>query len=529
MSEESGIRERLRRLEEHLRKENPLLEGVVASFRELDWVSRRIGFFGREDSHATRAAWWPLISVLGIYSSGKSTFINHYLRYALQATGNQAVDEKFTVICFSSDDRVRLLPGLALDADPRFPLYKISEAIEDVATGQGQRIDAYLQLKSCPSEKVRGKIFIDSPGFDADAQRTSTLRITNHIVDLSDLVLVFFDARHPEAGSMQETLEHLVNGTIHRRDSNKFLYILNQIDATANEDNPEDVFAAWQRALAQYGLTAGRCYSIYNPEAASEIKDENLRRRFETKRDADMKEIYNRIEQVRVERAYRIIGMLEEIVHSTERETVSRLRRFRQAWRRRLLWIEGSLLAAALVAVLALVVWSGSWDGLLLKVPFVDQLRGSRHAQLGLLIAVLAVAGYIHYMIRQWTAKRMTRKFLADIKDQDLMLNYARALRKNTRWWRPFWVSKPAGWGRTAARRLAKVLDEANAFIQKLNDEYTNPSGEEKKPPTAEPPARPLDRGESEAAPREPSGEMGLGKDSTMAKAEDHGDPTRQG
>lgn len=29
------------------------------------------------------------------------------------------------------------------------------------------------------------------PGFDADSQRTSTLRLTQHIIDLSDLVLVF--------------------------------------------------------------------------------------------------------------------------------------------------------------------------------------------------------------------------------------------------------------------------------------------------------------------------------------------------
>ena len=57
---------------------------------------------------------------------------------------------------------------------------------------------------------LRGKILIDSPGFDADAQRTSTLKITDHIIDLSDLVLVFFDARHPEPGAMSDTLAHLV-------------------------------------------------------------------------------------------------------------------------------------------------------------------------------------------------------------------------------------------------------------------------------------------------------------------------------
>ena len=86
-------------------------------------------------------------------------------------------------------------------------------------------MDAYLQLKTCPSQVVRGRIFIDSPGFDADEQRTAVLRLTDHIVTLSDLVLVFFDARHPEAGSMRDTLEHLVEKTIRRTDSSKFLYV----------------------------------------------------------------------------------------------------------------------------------------------------------------------------------------------------------------------------------------------------------------------------------------------------------------
>ena len=89
------------------------------------------------------------------------------------------------------------MPGLSLDADPRFPFYQISEQIEKVSAGEGDRINSYIQLKTCPSVHLRGKIF-DSPGFDADEQRDSTLRIADHIIDLSDLVLVFLDARHPE-------------------------------------------------------------------------------------------------------------------------------------------------------------------------------------------------------------------------------------------------------------------------------------------------------------------------------------------
>lgn len=105
---------------------------------------------------------------------------------------------------------------------------------------------------------LKGKILIDSPSFNADEQRTSVLRIAEHILNLSDLVFVLFDARHPEPGAMQDTLEHLVAKTINRPDAGKFLYVLNQVDNTAREDNPEEVFATWRRALAQKGRTAGR-------------------------------------------------------------------------------------------------------------------------------------------------------------------------------------------------------------------------------------------------------------------------------
>ncbi len=113
------INQRLKKLEQHLKQENPILSEVVQNFRELDRISRRLGFLQREESHATRTPWWPLISILGIYSAGKSTFINNFLQYNLQAVGIQAVDDKFSVICFTNDNKERVLPGLALDADPR--------------------------------------------------------------------------------------------------------------------------------------------------------------------------------------------------------------------------------------------------------------------------------------------------------------------------------------------------------------------------------------------------------------------------
>ncbi len=477
MFNESKSSQQLRKLEKHLQQENPVLAEVVQNFRELDRISRRLGFFEREQSHATATPWWPLISVLGIYSAGKSSFINSFLEYDLQAVGIQAVDDKFSVICFSREKRPRVLPGLALDADPRFPLYKISQAINQVA--EGEHIDAYLQLKTCPSEKLRGKILIDSPGFDADAQRTSTLRITDHIIDLSDLVLVFFDARHPETGSMRDTLEHLVKTTINRRDSNKFLYILNQIDVTAKEDSLEEVFAAWQRALAQYGLTAGCSYAIYNPDAAVPFEDEEVRQRFENKRQADMDAIISRIEQVGVERAYRIIGMLEQTARMLKNEVGPLLQRFIDGWRRKVLWVEGGLLAALVALFLTVTIWGGYWQGLALNLPFKEGMTLSPYLRYGLIGVLLTAAGWTHLRIRRWAAAKTAAKLIKDVPNEHQREHYNRAFVKNSRWWRSLLLPRPTGWtGRTAAT-LERILDDCNAYIQKLNDLYTNPSGAE--------------------------------------------------
>ena len=72
----------------------------------------------------------------------------------------------------------------------------------------------------------------------------------------------------------------------------------------------------WQRGseeLAQAGLTAGKFYRTYDKEAAVPFEDDSVRERFETKRDADMAEITDRMAQVEIERSYRVVGLLEKL------------------------------------------------------------------------------------------------------------------------------------------------------------------------------------------------------------------------
>lgn len=464
---DKAIRERLGKLESHLKNENSLLFDVVVRFKRLDRVAYKMGLLDTSESYATRIPWWPLVSILGTFSAGKSSFINHFLGRKLQLTGNQAVDDKFTVICYSSGEDGRVLPGLALDSDPRFPFYQMSQEIDKVAEGEGKRIDAYLQMKTSTSEKLSGKIIIDSPGFDADDQRNTILRLTDHIIDLSDLVLVFFDARHPEPGAMHDTLIHLVGDTIQRNDSEKFLYILNQIDTAAQEDNPEAVVAAWQRAIANKGLTAGRFYTIYNEEAAVSIADSAVRERFESKRDTDLAAIFERIHQVEVERSYRIIGALKNIASDIETEVVSRVTDAMNKWMRYVLTIDGVTFGVIAGAMAVLSSWIDIWSVFILdftNYPVISSIKS---------VMVFGVFLTVHFSARRFAARMIAHK----LETTGSAGNIRKAFLRNTRFLRSIFQPVPAGWSSRTKRVLANVTADASDFIQTMNDRYTNPSG----------------------------------------------------
>ncbi len=476
------IESRLKHLETHLQQENPVLLNTVQSFRLLDKVAYQLGLLEHDDSYATKIPWWPLISVLGTFSAGKSSFINHYLKFPLQRSGNQAVDDKFTVICYSREKNAHSLPGVALDADPRFPFYQISNEIEQVAEGEGQRIDSYLQLKTCPTEALRGKIIIDSPGFDADAQRTSTLRITDHIIDLSDLVLVFFDARHPEPGAMRDTLDHLVSNTIKRSDSGKFLYILNQIDITAREDNPEEVVAAWQRAMGERGLTAGRFYTVYNPDLALPIDDDSLRERFERKRDHDLREIHERMNQVEVERAYRIVGNLEKTATDLEEKAVPALTGLLESWRKRVIITDTIIYTLFLIALIAGSIQLGYWNGFSFQPDWLESVTSSPLALYSIALGSYLVLLGIHFGIRRMVAASMMHNIRKQSQELGIRGSLANAFKRSTVAWRSIFHTTPAGWNRRSRKHLSKVLQDSDDYVQTLNDRFTNPSGNDIQP-----------------------------------------------
>ncbi len=474
------INKYLKSLQKHLSDEhpdNPTLANAVKSFRKMDYVGHSMGLISKDESYATCVTWWPMIAVLGTFSAGKSTYINSYLNMPLQRTGNQAVDDKFTVICYSRHNEAKTLPGIALDADPRFPFFQISRSIDEISEAGQERIDAYLQLKTCPSENIRGKILIDSPGFDADNQRASTLRLTQHIINLSDLVLVFFDARHPEPKAMQDTLAYLVSASVNRADANKFLYILNQIDVTAQEDNPEEVVSAWQRSLAEVGLVTGRFYRIYNPSAAVPIANPHVKQRFEKKREEDMADINARMHQIEIERSYRIVGKLEQTAKGIKNQIVNKLSDMLKKWKSRVVLFDGTVLSIFAVLAGVVLTINESW-GLLTALP--DELIQGETTALAIVSFLVISFTYIHFSIRRAVANTLLKKLANEIgNDHETYKQYMQAFNKSTAAYRPMFLKGPSGWNEVAQQTIDEIINEANDYIQALNDQFTNPSGNE--------------------------------------------------
>ncbi|BCD60332.1 MULTISPECIES: dynamin family protein [unclassified Nitratiruptor] len=435
-------KERYAKLKEHLKEENPILMEVIDEYKELDAIARKIGFLNDKQTFTESISWWPLISILGTFSAGKSSFINEYLGKKVQDTGNQAVDDKFTVICYSKNEEVTTLPGVALDADPRFPFYNISKEIEKLDPKE-KNINRYLQLKAVNSENIKGKILIDSPGFDADIQRDATLRITRHIIDLSDLVLIFFDARHPEPGAMRDTLNHLVEVAKNHADSDKVLYILNQIDTCAKEDNLEEIIGAWQRALSQKGIVSGRFYAIYN-EAAASIEHPAIEERLKKKKDHDIAEIKHKMDKVLIDRAYRIVKNVEY----RAKEIMSlapKLQELLITFRNRVLFFD--------IVYILLLALLGGW----ISMQFQD-------ATVWTIIAAVSIVAFfiLHLKTKSWLSKRMAQK----IDDMQIM----QAFTKQTRWFRSIFSTNPLK--KLMQEELERLINKSKSFIQKLNDQF---------------------------------------------------------
>ena len=444
---EKTVSKYLNNLEKHFANDNPVLLKSAKIFHELDQIEFDLGLIEMDETTACKNSWWPIISLIGGNSTAKSRFINSYLGTQQALSGIQASNHKFTVLLQNSQANPATLPGTALDVDPRYPFYQISKQIEQLQKGEGNRINAYLELKTINSDRLKGKLFIDSPNISTAPTQPINSMLTKHIIEHSDLVLVFTDVFE----SASPMLDELIQTIILHQDSNKFIYLIDEPLAAINPAKANEIISSWQRKLSGTGLNTGQF--IIAPTQQNSINALNK---------IDFSEIDQRMSNVGYDRTYRILDSLEKNIREIEDVIIPEVKNGILLWKERV--NISSLIILCFIAVLA--VFAEINVGVLdfLFDPIIGPI---------LILVLLGIMIPTHLLISKLHAKLIINKLNERQKELHLMGNLANLFEQNLTFVRMLLpLTEPAAWNKKIKARLMQLTDKAKVLVQSLNDDF---------------------------------------------------------
>jgi hypothetical protein len=103
--------------------------------------------------------------------------------------------------------------------------------------------------------ELKDKTIILAPGFTANQKQAEIELLREHASALSDLVLVFFDARYSTLEDFRSSLSPFLKQAARSNNPSKFIYIINESLNTEPVDLDD-----WKQQLIHLGLEAGQFF-----------------------------------------------------------------------------------------------------------------------------------------------------------------------------------------------------------------------------------------------------------------------------
>lgn len=447
---EKTVSKYLLNLEKYFANDNPILQKASKVFHELDQLEYDLGLLETDETTAIKNSWWPIITLIGGGSTAKSRFMNGYFGSDMQLSGIQTSGQKFTVLLHNAQPNSATLPGTALDVDHRFPFYQISQKIEQQQPGEGSRVNSYLELKTIPSERLKGRLFIDAPNIDNAPVNPITTYLTRYIIEHSDLVLIFTDT----FDSSSPLLDELIADITTAQDSNKFTYLIDAPGAAMSSSRNTEIIASWQRKLEAKGLTGGQFIILPSPETSFIPQTAKT----------DFSSIDQYLTTVANSRSYRILQSLEQNIREIEDVVIPEVKKGIATWKERTTM--SSLLILSFIIVLSLFAEINS--GIVLAT-LVDPILGPIS-----LVILIAFMVPIHLTISKLHAKVILNQLNARQKELHLLENLGNLFEKNLTFSRILLpISEPAGWNKKTKSRLSLLSAKTQELVQALNDSFS--------------------------------------------------------
>jgi hypothetical protein len=409
--------------------ENPILQNAIKVFHELDQFEFDLGVLENDSTTAIQTSWWPIVSIIGGNSGAKETFLARYLNVELSPT------HKTTVLLHNPQANQTILPATALDVDYRYPFYRISQKIEQLQKGEGERINTHLELKTLNSPRLQSKLIIDIPNFIHATNFEISNLLTTYSMEQSDVVLVFCDIFN----STTDLAKALITTLVKQQDSNKLVFLFDDTISSA---------ATWQKKLADLGLTIGQFIGT------SQLENQT---------SADFISLEQRLANAGLQRTYRVLHSLEKSILDVERVVIHEVKQAIFHWK------EGSTFSSlvvlgffAMLAVFAEVAGMGFLELL------IDPIVGS-----ALILTTVAFMVPLHVLFSKMVAKITLRSLTKRQKQLHLIENLPALFEQNLTFSRMMLpMSDPAGWNKKTKAQLANLLGKAKDLTQSLNDSF---------------------------------------------------------
>lgn len=448
----------LLQLEQHFADKNPVMMQVVKAYHELDQVAYDLGLLDQEESIASGTSWWPLITIIGSPSSGRSDFIDKHLKTDVFQAEAQSSSAGFTVLYHSETEHVVTLPGTALDRDPRFPFYHISDKIDLIKPGEGRNINNFLELKTCNSSALKGKIMIAAPGFDDDSNESVNLNLIQHVVGISDLVLVFFDAAEANLDKFEDSLIQFFETTASSPNPGKFVYVVNQKGTASNPVN----LSVWKERLAVYGFQSGQFYALQEDSSSAKVGLSAGYGVSAQSQSTGRTAVEQRMMHVNIDSAYRIVSSLERNILDMDEVVITEVRQGIKLWKDRVHFTITLLLSGLAFLLVLGEIKIGA------VAMLIDPIIGP--AALAVLIAIVVP---IHIYASKQHAKLIIKSLKNRQQELGLVENLPGLFEKSLTFWRMLLpIKEPVGWDKVAQHRLQKILDKSKELVQMLNDSF---------------------------------------------------------
>jgi hypothetical protein len=389
------------------------------------------------------------VTLIGGNSAAKAKFLHNYLGTEQLLSGVQTSAHKFSVLLHNNQPTPTTLPGTALDVDPRYPFYRMSEKIEKLQSGAGSRVNSYMELKTLNSEfHLKGKLFIDAPNINDGITSPVISLLMRHSIENGDLVLVFTDVFETITPQVEELIETIKL----YQDTNKFIYLLEETAGAFPAgfpiaNNNVAAIATWQRKLADLGLNTGQ-FIVLSKQQPSNFA-----------------ELDQRMINVGYDRIYRILDALDKNIYELENVVIPEVGKGITLWKERVNM--SSLIVLGFVATIA--VFAEIEFGIVIT-SLIDPIIGP------IVLIVLAAAMMpLHLLFGKAHAKAINKQLGKRQKELHLIENIAGLFEKSQSFSRMILpITEPASWNKKTKARLHHLSDRTRELVRALNDNFAS-------------------------------------------------------